>query len=253
VSQSLREKVGELSTEAGARVLQGLERLITSASLVPTSPFLSVEGLDWVRELESGWQAIRSELDEVLRYRDDLPNFQDISTDQATITDDDRWKTFFFFGYGFKSEANCARCPETTRLLEAVPGMTTAFFSILSPHKRIPPHRGPWKGVLRYHLALLVPEPTDSCGIRVGDEVAHWTEGGSLLFDDSYEHEAWNETDGTRVVLFMDVMRPLRQPVAALNKAVIKAVAASPYIRDAKDKHQAWEKRFEQKRHTSDG
>jgi beta-hydroxylase len=248
MSSSVREKVTEVSTEAGAKVLQGLERWITSASLVPTTPFIGTDGFDWVRTLEDGWRVIRAELDEVLRYREDLPNFQDISVDQASITDDDLWKTFFFFGYGFKSDVNCARCPETTRLLEAVPGMTTAFFSILGPHKHIPPHRGPWKGVLRYHLALLVPEPASSCGISVGGEVAHWTEGGSLLFDDSYEHSAWNDTDGTRVVLFMDVIRPLRPPVSALNKAVIKAVAHSPFIKDAKDKHQAWEKAFAEKR-----
>ncbi len=245
---SLRDKVTEVSTEAGAKVLQGLERWIASASLVPNTPFLSTDGLDWVRALEESWPVIRAELDDVLRDHDDLPNFQDISTDQASITDDDRWKTFFFFGYGFKSEPNCARCPETTRLLEAVPDMTTAFFSILGPRKRIPEHRGPWKGVLRYHLALLVPEPTSACGISVGGEVAHWTEGGSLLFDDSYDHAAWNDTDGTRVVLFMDVARPLRPPVSLLNKAAIKAVALSPFIRDAKDKHLAWEKAFAAKR-----
>ena len=109
-----------------------------------TTPFLATETFDWIRELESHWTTIRSELDEVLSYRDELPNFQDISVDQASITDDDGWKTYFFSGYGFKSEANRARCPKTTELLDQVPGLTTAFFSILSPHKRIGAHRGPW-------------------------------------------------------------------------------------------------------------
>src|SRR5437867_3927702 len=92
------------------------------------------------------------------------------------------------------------------QLLERVPGMTTAFFSILSPHKHIPDHRGPYKGVLRYHLALMIPEPRQACRIRVDGEYATWEEGKSLLFDDSYDHEAWNDTDGIRVVLFMDVL-----------------------------------------------
>ena len=104
----------------------------------------------------------------MLSYRDALPNFQDISVDQASITDDDGWKTYFFFGYGFRSEANCARCPETAALLDRIPGLTTAFFSILSPHKHIGEHRGPWRGVLRYHLALRVPEPPAPAGISVG-------------------------------------------------------------------------------------
>jgi aspartyl/asparaginyl beta-hydroxylase (cupin superfamily) len=188
---------------------------------------------------------MRAELDEVLSYRDELPNFQDISIDQSSITSDDGWKTFFFAGYGFRSETNCARCPQTAQLLEGVPGLTTAFFSILSPGKYIGEHRGPWRGVLRYHLALAVPEPGSAAGIRVGGEVAHWVEGHSLLFDDGYPHEAWNDTEGVRVVLFVDVLRPLRPAAARVNRALIKVISASPYIRDAKTRHTAWERRFE--------
>jgi beta-hydroxylase len=165
--------------------------------------------------------------------------------DQASITNDDGWKTFFFLGYGFRSEANCARCPKTAELLDAIPGCTTAFFSILSPGKHLGEHRGPWRGVLRYHLALAVPQPADAAGIRVGGEVAHWEEGRSLLFDDGYQHEAWNDTDGVRVVLFVDVLRPLRPAADRVNRALIKIISASPYIRDAKSRHTAWERRFE--------
>ncbi|MCU1451822.1 MAG: aspartyl/asparaginyl beta-hydroxylase, partial [Acidimicrobiales bacterium] len=153
---STRDRAVDTLNEAGARALQVLERLIARASLVPITPFLDPGMFPWVGMLEENWKAIRAELDEVLTYREQLPNFQDISTDQESITDDDRWKTFFLYGYGFKSEPNCARCPRTTTLLEQVPGMTTAFFSILSPHKHIPDHRGPYRGVLRYHLALKI-------------------------------------------------------------------------------------------------
>jgi beta-hydroxylase len=174
-----------------------------------------------------------------------LPNFQDISVDQASLTDDDGWKTYFFFGYGFRSDANCARCPQTAALLDAIPGLTTAFFSILSPHKHIGAHRGPWRGVLRYHLALRVPEPRQQAGISVGGQVAHWEEGRSLLFDDGYEHFAWNDTDGVRVVLFVDVIRPLKPAADRLNRALISGIGRSPYIRDARNRHEAWERRFE--------
>src|SRR5438067_661952 len=102
MAQTLREKAAEVTLEAGARVLQGLERWIARSSMVPTTPFLPTDTFDWIPRLEAGWKTMRTELDEVLRYADDLPNFQDISADQATITDDDRWKTFFFYGYGFK-------------------------------------------------------------------------------------------------------------------------------------------------------
>ncbi len=234
-----------MANEAGAKVLRGLEGWILASSLVPTTPFLSPATFDWVAGLEAQWQTIRHELDEILVHRDQLPNFQDISVDQASITDDDGWKTFFFFGYGFRAAANCERCPATAALLEAVPGLTTAFFSILAPGKHIGAHRGPWRGVLRYHLALAVPDPAAAAGIRVGDEVAHWEEGRSLLFDDGYDHEAWNDTAGVRVVLFVDVVRPLRPAAARFNAALIKVIAASPFVRDARARHQAWERRAE--------
>jgi len=244
----VRERAVEWANEAGAWLLHGLERAVVRSSLVATTPFISVDTFDWIPGLEAEWPTIRAELDQVLAYRDDLPNFQDISIDQASITDDDGWKTFFFFAYGFRSELNCARCPRTTALLDAVPGLTTAFFSILAPGKRIPEHRGPWRGVLRYHLALRVPEPRTAAGITVGGETAHWEEGRSLLFDDGYEHEAWNGTDGVRVVLFVDVVRPLRPPLDQVNRGLIWAIGRSPFIQDSRHRHEAWERRFEKLR-----
>lgn len=244
-TQAWRDRALDVANHAGAWVLRHLERRLLRSSLVPTTPFLPTSVFPWIDGLEDHWTTVRSELDEVLSYREDLPNFQDISVDQASITDDDGWKTFFFFGYGFRSDANCARCPKTAELLESVPGLTTAFFSILSPGKHIAQHRGPWRGVLRYHLALKVPQPEAAAGIKVGGEVAHWEEGRSLLFDDGYPHEAWNDTGGVRVVLFVDVIRPMRPVAAAVNSALIRAIGISPFIKDAKARHQAWERRFE--------
>jgi aspartyl/asparaginyl beta-hydroxylase (cupin superfamily) len=252
MSVATRDRALAVANEAGARVLHRMERFVLRSSLVPTTPFLPLEAFEWIPELEANWRTIRAELDQVLTYRDALPNFQDISVDQASITDDDGWKTYFFSGYGFRSEANCERCPQTAALLDEVPGLTTAFFSILSPHKQIGAHRGPWRGVLRYHLALVVPEPSGAAGISVGGEVAHWEEGHSLLFDDGYEHQAWNNTDGVRVVLFVDVVRPLKAPADQLNRALISAIGWSPYIRDARTRHQAWERRFEAARAGTD-
>jgi ornithine lipid ester-linked acyl 2-hydroxylase len=240
-----RERVVGVANELGARVLRGMESWVLRTSEVPTTPFLPTDTFGWIADLEAGWQDIRAELDQVLVRRDDLPNFQDISTDQASITSDDGWKTFFFYGYGFRAHDNCERCPRTAALLDAVPGLKTAFFSILSPGKEIGVHRGPWRGVLRYHLALRVPEPASACGIRVGGEEAHWEEGRSLLFDDGYEHEAWNRTDGLRVVLFADVLRPLRPPADQLNRALVKAIGLSPFVRDGKRRYLEWSQRFD--------
>ncbi len=240
------ERAVDLTNRVGDRLLKRVNRAIARQSVLPDQPFYDPADFPWVRELEQHWKHIRTELDELLEHRAALPNFQDISTDQYNLTDDDKWKTFFFYGYGFRSDANCARCPDTARLVESIPGMETAMFSILAPRKRIPPHDGPYKGVLRYHLGLVVPDDPDRVGIRVGGQVAHWTEGRSLVFDDTYEHEAWNDSDETRVVLFVDFVRPLREPMRTINAAMITIIGWSPFIQDAKRRHRAWERTFQQ-------
>ena len=241
----VREQVYDLTNAVGDKLLKGVNRAIGKQSELPLQPFYDPGDFSWVAPMEANWKAVRAELDTVLAHRAALPNFQDISTDQYQLTADDRWKTYFFYGYGFRSDANCERCPVTTRLIEAIPGMETAMFSILAPGKRIPAHDGPYKGVLRYHLGLVVPDASvEQVGIRVGPETRGWREGESLVFDDTYEHEAWNETDETRVVLFVDVVRPLREPMRTLNAAVIKAIGYSPFIQDAKRRHREWEERF---------
>jgi aspartyl/asparaginyl beta-hydroxylase (cupin superfamily) len=244
--RTFRERAVDAANRVGERFLRWLDRYFGRHSSVGDTTFFDSDAFLWVARLEAGFAEIRAELDEVLRYHADLPNFQDISTDQYQLTDDDRWKTFFFYGYGFTAGKNVERCPNTARLLNEIPGMTTGMFSILSPHKKIPPHGGPYKGVLRYHLGLLVPDPTSACGIRVGHDVRHWAEGKSLVFDDTNEHEAWNDTDGVRVVLFVDFKRPLKGPARWLNEAVLKLIGFSPFIQDAKARHNAWERRFEQ-------
>src|SRR5262249_21578453 len=141
-------------------------------------------------------------------------------------------------------------CPRTAALMVQIPGMKTAMFSILSPRKHILDHRGPYKGVLRYHLGLIVPREAQACRIRVGDDVRIWQEGKSLIFDDTFNHEVWNDTDETRVVLFVDVLRPRPQPESPINKLIVKAIGLSPCVLDAKRNQEAWERRFLERRRT---
>ncbi len=242
---TLSERARDAAVSAGQVLMSGFEWWLLRSSAVPTTPFLDRADFPWAQRLEEGWHDIRAELDEVLARREDLPNFQDILRDVAPISRDDKWKTFIFTAYGYRSEANCARCPKTAALVGQIPGLVTAFYSILAPRKRIPPHRGPYRGVIRCHLGLKVPDPPEACGIRVGGQVGHWREGETMFFDDGYEHSAWNDTDDTRVVLFIDVIRPLRGPAAAVNRALLKAISASPFLRDARRRHEAWERRFE--------
>ena len=201
----------------------------------------------WVKEVEDEWLTIRSELEDVMKHRTELPNFHDIMPGVDAITTDNNWKTFFLAGYGIESKENCKRCPETARILKKIPGMKTAFFSILSPKKHIPAHKGPFNGVLRYHLGLIVPQPKEKCRIRVDDQILVWDEGQSIIFDDTYEHEVWNDTDGFRVVLFVDFVRPIKFPYNLINKFMVFAAAYIPAMQEASQNQKKWEKDFYKK------
>jgi ornithine lipid ester-linked acyl 2-hydroxylase len=238
--ERLRQRVVTSSAVIGVAVVEPIERWIGRRSPVGDTPFYELERFPWVARLEQHWAEVRVELDRVLEDRAAIPPFQAISVDQVDLSDDDRWQTYFLFGYGFEVEEHTAACPRTTELVRSVPGMKTAMFSILAPGKHIPNHRGPYKGVLRHHLGLIVPEPAVACRIRVGDEIRHWTEGSSMVFDDTYDHEVWNETDGWRVVLFLDIVRPLTGPAAHVNRAVLWMIAHSPLVRDARRRQQRW-------------
>jgi beta-hydroxylase len=209
---SLWDRVVQWTTAAGERILAPIERFIGKRSLVGDATFFELERFPWVAHIEENWEVILGELQGVLADREALPNFQDISKDQIEITDDDRWKTFFLYGYGFEAKLGVEMCPRSAALMREIPGMTTAMFSILSPRKHILDHRGPYKGVLRYHLGLIVPQDAAACRIRVGEDFRHWEAGKSMVFDDTFNHEVWNDTDETRVVLFVDVLRPLPFP-----------------------------------------
>jgi ornithine lipid ester-linked acyl 2-hydroxylase len=221
-----------------------IERSIARRSLVGDTTFFAPERFPWIARVEASWHVIRDELQYVLEDVEALPSFQEISTEQIQITADDRWKTFFLYGYGVKTRLGVRMCPRTTALMRSIPGMKTAMFSILAPRKHIVEHRGPYKGVLRYQLGLVVPREAEHCRIRVGGQIRHWRAGESLIFDDTFNHEVWNDTDEMRVVLFVDVVRPLPFPQSWGNELILKAVQISPFVRDAMRNQRAWEERY---------
>lgn len=198
-------------------------------SLVGDKYFFERDQFTWVDDVEACTQGIQQELVQVLSHKSDLPNFQDVLQAQARLTQDNKWKTFVFYLYGEQVKENCQTCPQTVAALQKIPGIKSAFFSILDSRKHVPPHEGPYNGVLRYHLGLKIPDE-QACRIRVGNELGYWNEGGSLLFDDSYEHEAWNDSDSERVVLFVDFERPLPGWAAALNRLVIYMASKLPPV-----------------------
>lgn len=231
-----------------ARMVQtlvgGAERLNLKYSTVGNPPVFPTDTFPWAREIEAEWKLIRAELDKIMVRKGELPAFHEISAEVRSISDDKSWKTFFLCGYGIKSEEAIKQCPETWRILQKIPGLKSAMFSIFEPGKHLPPHRGPYNGVLRFHLGLIVPPEPDKIAIRVADQVCHWEEGKALIFDDAYEHEAWNHSDKVRVVLFVDFEKPTKFPASLTNKAVLNMAVFTPFIREGYKAHKAWEKIF---------
>ena len=228
----------------GKRILRTLDRYFARQSLVPTMPVLDSSLFPWAAEFETQWQAVRVELETVLQRREALPLFQDIASDQYRISSDDKWRAFAFYGFGYRSEQNARFCPQTARLLDRVPGIENAFFSILAPGKIIPAHRGVTKGLIRCHLGLIVPPDPERCFIDIGDLRCTWQEGRTLLFDDTYRHGVQNNTEHERVVLLFDFLRPLTPQGRVVRHALFSFFRRSAFVQDAVRKEMQWEQRF---------
>jgi aspartate beta-hydroxylase len=167
---------------------------------LPSRPWHDPAGFSIVDYLESHFREIRAEL---LAVTDFHPESERIGR-----TGD--WDVAFLYERGRRNDDTCAACPVTTRGIETHPTVRTLagliYVSRMRAHTHIDAHRGPTNLRVRCHLGLEVPD--GDCSLRVGDEVRRWTEGRCLVFDDYFEHEAWNHTDEDRVVLIVDLWHP---------------------------------------------
>lgn len=226
-------------------MLLGIGGWMGKYSLTGDHPVFDNRQFEWTRMLEENWMRIRKELEQILPHRRQLPSLQDVQKEQIVLNQDDNWKTFFLFGFGVRATLNCERCPETVSILEKIPGMKTAFFSLLSPHKHIPAHKGIFKGLIRCHLGLIIPGNPGDCRMRIEKDNIFWEEGKAVVFDDTYEHEVWNNTEEVRVVLLLDVVRPFRPGLMSfLNRKIVGLIGQSSYVKEAMENHQRWEKEF---------
>jgi beta-hydroxylase len=186
---------------------------------------------DWTRNVEGSFSSIQFELNRVLE-KGISPSWESLSND-PNVKVGNKWKTFIFCAYGNFISKNCEFCPETFNAIQKIKGLKTAWFSIMEPQTRLPIHEGPYNGVLRYHLGLQIPsQNVEVCGIKVGDETRSWENGKSLIFDDSFKHEAWNLTDTRRVVLFVDFVRPLPWPISWLNLLAIYMGSKNSFVQN---------------------
>jgi aspartyl/asparaginyl beta-hydroxylase (cupin superfamily) len=249
----LRKRHAELGTRRFARwvllkrigkpALRRLDRFMASQSSVGEAVIFENARFPWVTELEADWKTIRRELNGVLLRRETLPSMQQIQPDQYKVSPDDKWRIFVFSGFGYPSQRNRARCPETARHLDRIPGLTSAFFSLLAPGKHVPRHVGVTKGLLRCHLGLKIPKDTEKCVMELDGGRFHWEEGRAVVFDDTYKHEVRNDTDEERVVLLLDFVRPMRWPGRAAWRCAAGLLRLSPFVRSARRNQLAWEAR----------
>ena len=189
----------------------------------------------WLDPIEAATDEIRDEFLEILKAEEGFAPYisypAGVPLNQWTeLNNSPRWSAFHLHKMGKLIEENAARCPRTMKALEGAPqpdqpGRTpAAMFSLLKPRTRIPPHTGVTNVRLVTHLALIIP---DGCGFRVGNDVRQWVPGKAWVFDDTIEHEAWNDSDKLRVVLIFDIWHPhLTPPERALITALTAGVNA---------------------------
>lgn len=219
----------KIVSRLGQLVIKAVELILTKFSGDNSIIFKS-SNFNWTSKLERNTPIILSELKEIFKQYSDIPMIGDISNEQKRIVKGENWKAFFLYAYDERIKDNCRLCPETTQLINEIPGMTTAFFSILEPHTYITEHRGPYKGVIRYHLGLIIPKEKELCYIKIENEKHYWEYGKSLIFDDTFLHEVSNETEEIRVVLFIDFKRQYPFPINFLNNMLIFLIRKSPFV-----------------------
>ena len=185
---------------------------------IASQPYYPRKHFPWLEALEAATHTVRDELLAVLSegqpleaFLGQLPTQASQSMLRSSSGQDPAWDAYFFYRHGLRHVEHCARCPRTTALLDALPLVRIrdhapeTLFSVLSPGTHILPHTGVTNTRLVTHLPLIVPP---DCAIRVGGEEHVWQEGRCVTFDDTYEHEAWNRSEQTRVVLILDSWHP---------------------------------------------
>ena len=231
LANQIQNRLGPATTiDISARVSEGLNAYLGrhpvyvqqptffAVARLPAEPFFDRSLFAWINELEEASPVILGELEALVadQSSDDFAPYvarpPGLPVNQwGELIHSPRWSAFHLYKQGHKLEGNCARYPQTAALIERMPlnriaGYSpNAFFSLLKPNTRIPPHTGVTNARATVHLGLSTP---DNCGFRVGSETRHWRSGQAWVFDDSIEHEAWNESSADRVILIFDIWNP---------------------------------------------
>jgi aspartyl/asparaginyl beta-hydroxylase (cupin superfamily) len=187
--------------------------------------FYERDDLPWTKTIEENTAVIRQEMLALLEEH--ASALKPYFINKAMSFPPRHWKTMGLLFWKVRMHRNCLRCPETTRLLEAIPNLTSASLSVLEPGSNINPHQGDTDAIIRCHLGLSIPAGLPECGFQVGTEIRPWEEGKTLPFCDAHTHWAWNRTKERRMILIVDVFRP---EYARQQNAVCSHVLASSLL-----------------------
>lgn len=206
-------------------------RIATPAVLDPESDFPSAASF------ARAWPQLRAEALAIQADLAQVPRFHELMAQQAELSANDRrdWRLFVVRAYGVTFARNAQRCPHLAALVASAPEVLSAALSFLDPGKHVPEHRGPFRGVIRYYLALSVPPAADGLpGARLTiDGVEHRLgDGRSLLWDDTYPHEIRNDSAGVRIALLLDVRRQgMPRDLQWLSRLLIAAAGLAVRLR----------------------
>ena len=232
-----------LAAFLGARRIYNPQPTFLHIPKLPAYEFYAREQFAWLAEFEAATAEIRVECERALREDAEgvvpyIDHPDDVPIDQwAELNKSRRWSAFFLWRDGVRVDAHVDSCPRTADLLARAPTADvrgyapTAFFSILDRKSHIPPHCGVTNSRLIVHLPLVVPP---NCRFRVGSQTREWREGQAWVFDDTIEHEAWNDSDVPRAILIFDTWHPA---LSAAEREMIRTAvpAIKDYYRDEVD------------------
>lgn len=207
--------------------------LFYAFSAVKKSTFFNVNTFPELKLLQENWKVIRDEALDLndtshIKASEDL---DDLGFNSFFRTG---WKRFYLKWYGATLKSANQLCPNTIELLNSIPSVKGAMFAMLPPGARLVKHRDPYAGSLRYHLGLVTPN-SDDCYINVDGEKYSWKDGEAVIFDETFIHYAENKTDKNRIILFLDIKRPIKFfLIDWINQIFSKVVLAATATKNIK-------------------
>jgi aspartate beta-hydroxylase len=232
-TQDLMEAIVGFLYERSTEWSRGVyDRRISAPSVLEAAAFFPD-----ARRFGAAWEALRDEALGVARDIQKVPRFHELMEQQREISaqDDRDWRLFVLKAYGVAVARNLDQCPALAELLATSPDVLSAAFSYLAPHKHIPRHRGPYRGVLRFYLGLSVPLSDDARPgtlLKIEDTEHRIGNGEYLLWDDTFPHEVWNHSDAMRIALLLDIRRRgMPRDLELLSRVIERLAGATIRLR----------------------